>query len=630
MVRPYIENDARSLADLKQYFPDVKPPAAPGTFELALSVAGGTSTGAYIAGVLDFLVEALDAYATAQAINPLNTPKHKVRVVNFTGTSAGGLSVGLASIYTLRQFPHVYDDDKWAKLVAAGLATGVQNPQLSPLYRAWVQEIDLSKLLAPPPPGDTNISIFYAAPADVRTTVFALVKQQPVRPWPAWAAQPLDLRLTVGNLRGVPYTLTFDNVAVPVDGERLTLHRDHVAFSVSNGGVQGAPDTHDLIGATFDADPAWTLFGSTAEASSAIPVVFAPVSVMGQDPVAYQWRDCYFDSALNLPVLDEPYWLNTPTPYNFTSTDGGVFDDAPFEVAHRVLAGVNGVNSRDGATANRAVILIAPIINEAQGDPQDPVLPPPDGPATTATPLGKLLNAIVRLVLSPIEQCRLSSFDLSLIKSENVFSRYMISPSRENPNPAKQGAMLGPSKSLMSLPLLAVLGFAAQAYRRHDFLLGRRNAQNFLSSQFMLPLGNPLIDPAAPWEPSDLRIAPDPVTGNPTTFYPIIPLRGAVHQSIQEPLPDWNWEALTNDMLNNFVSMFGVRADDAWNKIKASLMAAKPGASFWAGLGSTLANTFFVGPVAWAAWTFNLRPSVVNGFKTALTNAKASLDPSQM
>src|SRR5271167_2759962 len=123
MVRPYIDGDSASIADLESYFPDARSLPPPRSFEISVAVAGGISTGAYIAGVFDFLIEALDAFAAAQAADPRGTPTHNVRVVNLTGTSAGGLSAALAGVALLKNVPPVYADSKWAALVEAGLKT---------------------------------------------------------------------------------------------------------------------------------------------------------------------------------------------------------------------------------------------------------------------------------------------------------------------------------------------------------------------------------------------------------------------------------------------------------------------------------------------------------------------------
>jgi predicted acylesterase/phospholipase RssA len=618
MVRPY-DGGPCSIRDLQTYFPDRRPAPPARTFEFAIATVGGVSTGAYIAGVLDFLIEALDEFSRAQSENPQSTPTHKVRLANLAGASAGGTTAALAATCLLKDAPHVYDDAKWRALVQAGLRDGDQQAELSPLYRSWVVESQATRLLAPPA-AETELALLAPAPAEIGDIVLKMLETRPDRRWPCWAPEPLDLRVLVGNLRGVPYTLTFDNETDPRAGERLTMHRDNVAFAVSREVVEGAPDTYSLTSASFNEGVAWALFRTAAVASSAIPGVFAPVAVEPVDVAVYQWRDCFFDTCLKAPILDQPFWETTPQPYAFTATDGGLFDNEPFDVAHRTLSGVEARNRRDGALADRAVIQVAAVVNDQAGDPQDPILQA----APPTTPLGRFLKSAVSIVYAPIEQSRWDAYDLALVKSENVFSRFMIAPRRTSPNPAHPDRPMGPSRSLMGLPLNLFLGFAAEAYRRHDFLLGRRNAQKFLADSFMLPAGNPIINTADAWEATDLRRVQDPVTGTWTVFYPIIPLRGAVHQAFEEPLPRWDWQALTDEQMGQIVRLFGGRAGGAWAKIRASLFNPAPGASIWRRLLDAVGKLSL--RLAWRLW---LRKALADAFAGALHNAKAQLDPSR-
>jgi len=93
------------------------------------------------------------------------------------------------------------------------------------------------------------------------------------------------------------------------------------------------------------------------------------------------------------------------------------------------------------------------------------------------------------------------------------------------------------------------MGFLAEAYRHHDYMLGRRNARSFLRRHFVLPIGNPLFGrkEASPrWSDDDVaRWAVPRQEGGPADHLPVIPLCGRLwtddpgQEDGIEPLPEW-------------------------------------------------------------------------------------------
>ena len=57
-------------------------------FDLGLVMAGAVSGGAYAAGVVDFLIQALDAWHAAKADRAGAMPEHDVRIRAMSGASA--------------------------------------------------------------------------------------------------------------------------------------------------------------------------------------------------------------------------------------------------------------------------------------------------------------------------------------------------------------------------------------------------------------------------------------------------------------------------------------------------------------------------------------------------------------
>jgi predicted acylesterase/phospholipase RssA len=70
-------------------------------FEIGLTMAGAISAGAYTAGVIDFLVEALDAWdaakSAAQAGGPA-VPGHAVSLRVMSGASAGAIVAAILAV----------------------------------------------------------------------------------------------------------------------------------------------------------------------------------------------------------------------------------------------------------------------------------------------------------------------------------------------------------------------------------------------------------------------------------------------------------------------------------------------------------------------------------------------------
>lgn len=84
----------------------------------------------------------------------------------------------------------------------------------------------------------------------------------------------------------------------------------------------------------------------------------------------------------------------------------------------------------------------------------------------------------------------------------------------------------------------AFIGFACDAFRRHDYLLGRKNCQDFLRTQFVLPEASPIFKNCVDGVPLDQFRYTDR-TGN---YLPIIPLVGDAR--VPETTDPWPKNAL--------------------------------------------------------------------------------------
>ena len=70
--------------------------AAPKTFQLGLALAGAISAGAYTAGVMDFLFQALSEWEANR--NKSDVPRHRVVLKVMAGASAGAITGALGAV----------------------------------------------------------------------------------------------------------------------------------------------------------------------------------------------------------------------------------------------------------------------------------------------------------------------------------------------------------------------------------------------------------------------------------------------------------------------------------------------------------------------------------------------------
>jgi len=101
-------------------------------FKIGINMAGAISAGAYTAGVLDFLIEALDEWESAKQRGEV-VPRHEVKLEVFSGASAGGMCAAISAVQVQQDFDHIRDTS----------LTGTNNR----FYESWVNRIDIRELL---------------------------------------------------------------------------------------------------------------------------------------------------------------------------------------------------------------------------------------------------------------------------------------------------------------------------------------------------------------------------------------------------------------------------------------------------------------------------------------------------
>jgi hypothetical protein len=468
-------------------------------FELGLVMAGAISAGAYTAGVMDFLIEALDAWEAEKAKPGSAVPRHEVKLRVLSGASAGGMTSAISAVALSSEIDPVRDP------------ANPPAPERNRLYDAWVRQIDISKLL-----GTSDIessgtvkSLLDATPLQgiAEAALVSPLRQSPR----SYVSDPLVLMLSVANLRGVPYSFSvLGGSATARYG--MFEHMDHMRFAMSRSAACTDAGRHLLPADAPNGE--WPKLVTAALASGAFPGGLAP-RLLERPYADYDGRySC------------RPLWPAGEGPYQFLCVDGGLIDNEPLELARRHLAGPEDQNPRDGDKAHRAVVLIDPFPNDA-------------ALSDSYAPKDSLSGVLVGMFSALKNQARFKPQELELAEKPDIYSRFMVAPSRRD----AAGESVEPA--IASGIMEGFGGFLHETLRQHDFQLGRRNCQAFLRWHFALPESNPVVGVSDPEvrarfhvrerDGSTSRFATK--DGSQVPFLPIIPLVGSAAIEVPAPLP---------------------------------------------------------------------------------------------
>jgi len=513
------------------------------TFDIGLVMAGAVSAGAYTAGTVDFLLQALDEWYTAKSRGDANVPPHDVRLKVIAGASAGGITAAIVAAVLGEELPPV--DDYPAQ------SQGAANK----LFDAWVNLVDIRELL-----GHVDLD---ADPGPVRSlldsTVLDRIGVRVFRPGTRRAtnrpyiADPLLAAVTVTNLRGVPYKIDFAGLMGQAIPYAMTLHADAVTVRIGRptvamvtgqaGGVDD-PDKVPLLNPDEIGTGRWLDFRDAALASGAFPIGLVP-RALGRPAGDYRQRRWYFPHPRNdngvhecgrFGMLD-PFWKQpNESRYDYLCVDGGVMDNEPVGLARALLTpnDMTGMQSA-GADTLGALMMIDPFPDSAAFDANDTL--------HSDFTLFKLVPSLFR---SLINQARFKPAELTRAMAPDVFNQFLLAPVRYDD-----------AMQAINAPVIACgglggfAGFLSRDFRAHDFQLGRLNAQRFLRRHFVLPetLSGGEVNPLfADWSDAARekhRIRKD-ATGRilerdeavaSTNYLPVVPLLGRAAED--EPNPTW-------------------------------------------------------------------------------------------
>lgn len=479
--------------------------AEDGAFHVALVLNGTVSAGAYTAGVLDFLIQALDCLEQAKRNGQAaNAPDVKIDLA--AGASGGAVCAAILALALKLDFPPVTIENEARE--------GPRNP----LYDTWVNRLSIEEF--------TEIDDLKTGP------LYSLLNSRAIdraaeallrlaNPGSArfltpkvrdYVPDPFRVIATIFNLRGVPYRIDYGNITR--SSRHVVAHGDWASFRIPKDldtDQEAVPYEFTLStnqqGLHYSS---WEELTEYAKASGAFPAALQARSL--HRPIShYQYRavdvpadksakQAKFAGAKQLrPDFDALGITRSDIPYEFTAVDGGTTNNAPLELARTRLSGVEKRNPRDPDKATAAVLQIDPFV---------------EAPLLTAPGRVDILSVLGQTVFGLVDHARFEAADILLAVDDKVSSRFLISPF--------DGTVSGP-KALETAGLGAFRGFLDRDFRRHDFFLGRRNCWEYLTNELMLHPDNPVFGQHQNW------------TGDPN-WRAVIPLYGSAAQ--QPPLPE--------------------------------------------------------------------------------------------
>jgi hypothetical protein len=526
------------------------------SFHIGIAMAGAVSAGAYSAGVFDFLIEALSEWQKAKDKGE-DVPKHDVFISVLSGTSAGGITaaLGLASL--------------------AGGIRSVEEPSVNPrqirpvkralpeLYDAWVKKTRLFPSAQEKTSKRANSSLLDTGdieqgeipPSLLNSTALTRIAREslsainPSGVRLPYFTNPTHLFLPHTNLDGISYPIAFEQSTY-----WMNMHEDRAHFAITGLGSRPYPEECRWlakwgdVGEEIDVANFVRLQGASSDrplpqpfeafAQAALTTSAFPFGLQSRqisvETAKLRRRALPFEAGLFPETLAQLKTDDKHFTSHFVCVDGGTLNNEPFELVRWSIRDLNeSQNSRDPTTASRAVILIAPFPPQSVSDTKR---------LGSERGKGDLAMTFVGKALLPalIAQARFKASDLITASDPNVYSRYLIAPSRDKPQSAPPTA-----PDLACGLLYAFGGFLDEQFREHDFVLGRRNCQWFLRKHFTLHPSNPVfgLDPAT-IDPSERE-------------RPIIPLVGSADTPIEAPL----WPQISEHRLDDMRAALEGRLD---------------------------------------------------------------------
>lgn len=443
-------------------------------YPISICMAGAVSAGAYSAGAMSVLLQAIRRWENSELDLP-NKPKHRILIKGMSGASAGSIQAALSSL---------------------DLFSNSSKQELG--RKAWLS-VTLEKLFDDSDlKQESEIVKSVLNTQSLRTiTSDVLDDHKWGSVWPEYVDTNYEVRLSVTNLRGIPY-----NIKLPETNHTdfgMSRHNEYLRYRFVNQQTQVDSDTGYVVKVGSESKSDILNLSNGALASSAFPLAFEPVKIErptseGKDSHDNKrWlvpeqasTDAHLTKVTYQQSVRPPTWNAQYGPKDtFFAVDGGVTNNEPLLEAFKILFG-NQISDwgdikdvTDDDEQDGRVLLIDPFPNSLDKDISE-----------SSLRIDKMFGALKSALIG---HARFSEpIMVSSRLKERVGLVYPSNPLRDpagNDQRPEQEKML----AIKSGPLAGFAGFLKKDFLEHDYELGRLNMQRFLRYHFTLPVSHPMV-----------------------------------------------------------------------------------------------------------------------------------------
>jgi predicted acylesterase/phospholipase RssA len=511
------------------------------TIHAGICMAGAVSAGAYTAGVMDYLLEALEHWEKAKQLQQQGklsgVPKHNFLIEVLGGASAGGMTAAITAAGIQGDFEPVTAKNYTDESISTN----------NPLYSAWVNlkestdqkgnHRDMMDLLL----DTSDIENITTNPSKevragfnsdfIKDIANSMLDKRITTTYKRpYIAEGLEIFTTLTNLRGFTYKVEFKTATGPRE-HRMRMHRDYAFFKINEKADSKFLSNDGRIPVHFNAPKGLNteILKQAAMSTGAFPV--------GLESRELNRARHYIEKSKYINLLEAEkvqYHFLPEGDFLSLNVDGGVINNEPYEITEQLLEdrrearliadysrkiNVDGVEppafkipdiSRNASDFENLVLMIDPFPSE--DIPED------------AFRIQKAWRNVLPTILSAMRsQLMMKDEQIKRAYLDEDYTRFLIMPQRTDANHQDQ------KYTIACGSLGGFGGFFSKEFRKHDYFLGRRNCQRFLQHHFTVPVSarNPILEYGygtdATWGRLKLKVKTAVGAESTDDFYCIIP-----------------------------------------------------------------------------------------------------------